>query len=51
MSPRLVRNLRRRLNGREGLACVTRLADLDPGRVTVEPMANFPVMTDLVVDI
>ena len=39
-----------RVNGREGLACVTRLADLDPGRVTVEPMANFPVMTDLVVD-
>jgi succinate dehydrogenase / fumarate reductase, iron-sulfur subunit len=39
-----------RVNGREGLACVTRLADLDPGRATVEPMANFPVMTDLVVD-
>jgi len=39
-----------RVNGREGLACVTRLADLDPGRVTVEPMANFPVVTDLVVD-
>ncbi len=38
------------MNGREGLACVTRLADLDPGRVTVEPMANFPVVTDLVVD-
>jgi succinate dehydrogenase / fumarate reductase iron-sulfur subunit len=39
-----------RVNGREGLACVTHLADLDPGRVTVEPMANFPVMADLVVD-
>jgi len=39
-----------RVNGREGLACVTRLDDLDPGQVTVEPMANFPVMTDLVVD-
>jgi succinate dehydrogenase/fumarate reductase iron-sulfur protein len=38
------------VNGREGLACVTRLDDLDPGQVTVEPMANFPVMTDLVVD-
>ena len=38
------------MNGREGLACVTRLADLDPGTVTVEPMANFPVLTDLVVD-
>lgn len=39
-----------RVNGREVLACVTHLADLDPGPVTVEPMANFPVMTDLVVD-
>ncbi len=39
-----------RVNGREGLACVTHLADLDPGRVTVEPMANFPVVADLVVD-
>jgi succinate dehydrogenase / fumarate reductase iron-sulfur subunit len=39
-----------RVNGREALACVTNLADLDPGGVTVEPMANFPVMTDLVVD-
>jgi succinate dehydrogenase / fumarate reductase iron-sulfur subunit len=39
-----------RVNGREELACVTHLADLDPGRVTVEPMANFPVLTDLVVD-
>lgn len=39
-----------RVNGREALACVTRVAELDPGRVTVEPMANFPVMADLVVD-
>ena len=39
-----------RVNGREGLACVTRLADLEQGRVTVEPMANFPVVADLVVD-
>ena len=39
-----------RVNGREGLACVTHIEDLDPGRVTVEPMANFPVMADLVVD-
>ncbi len=29
---------------------MTRVAGLDPGRVTVEPMANFPVLTDLVVD-
>ncbi len=39
-----------RVNGREALACVTSLADLDPGQVTVEPMANFPVVADLVVD-
>lgn len=39
-----------RVNGREALACVTSVADLDAGRVTVEPMANFPVMADLVVD-
>jgi succinate dehydrogenase / fumarate reductase iron-sulfur subunit len=39
-----------RVNGREALACVTHLAVLDPGQVTVEPMANFPVMADLVVD-
>jgi succinate dehydrogenase / fumarate reductase iron-sulfur subunit len=39
-----------RVNGREALACVTRLADLDTGGVTVEPMANFPVVADLVVD-
>ncbi len=39
-----------RVNGREALACVTSLADLDPGPVTVEPMANFPVIADLVVD-
>jgi succinate dehydrogenase / fumarate reductase iron-sulfur subunit len=38
-----------RVNGREGLACVTMVHDL--GReVTVEPIANIPVLTDLVVD-
>lgn len=38
-----------RANGREALACVTRVHDL--GRsVTVEPLANVPVLTDLVVD-
>lgn len=39
-----------RVNGREALACVTHVANLAPGQVTVEPMANFPVMADLVVD-
>jgi succinate dehydrogenase / fumarate reductase iron-sulfur subunit len=38
-----------RVNGREVLACVTRVRDL--GReITVEPVANVPVLTDLVVD-
>ena len=36
-------------NGREVLACVTSLSDLGR-RVTVEPLANLPVLTDLVVD-
>jgi succinate dehydrogenase iron-sulfur subunit len=39
-----------RVNGRERLACVTSLADLPPGPVRVEPMANLPVLADLVVD-
>jgi succinate dehydrogenase / fumarate reductase iron-sulfur subunit len=39
-----------RVNGREALACVTRVGDQDEGRVTVEPLANFPVIADLVVD-
>jgi succinate dehydrogenase iron-sulfur subunit len=38
------------VNGRERLACVTSLADLPPGSVRVEPMANLPVVADLVVD-
>jgi succinate dehydrogenase / fumarate reductase iron-sulfur subunit len=38
-----------RVNGREALACVTAVRDL--GReITVEPIANLPVLTDLVVD-
>jgi len=39
-----------RVNGAEVLGCVTRLADLRPGPVTVEPIANAPVLSDLVVD-
>ncbi len=38
-----------RVNGREVLACVTRVADLGP-EVTVEPLENAPLVTDLVVD-
>lgn len=36
-----------RTNGREGLACVT---PVDTDTVTVEPMANIPVLADVVVD-
>ena len=38
-----------RVNGRETLACVTRL-DAVVGTITVEPLANLPVVNDLVVD-
>jgi succinate dehydrogenase / fumarate reductase iron-sulfur subunit len=38
-----------RVNGREVLGCVTMVRDLG-SRVTVEPLANIPVLTDLVVD-
>lgn len=39
-----------RINDREGLACVTSVEDLGDGEVTVEPIANHPVVSDLVVD-
>jgi succinate dehydrogenase / fumarate reductase iron-sulfur subunit len=38
-----------RVNGKERLACVTKLADVS-GTVTVDPIANLPVLHDLVVD-
>jgi len=38
------------VNGREALACVTVVAALDDGPVRVEPIANLPVLEDLVVD-
>jgi succinate dehydrogenase / fumarate reductase iron-sulfur subunit len=37
------------VNGREALACVTAVDDLG-ATITVEPLANSPVLTDLVVD-
>jgi succinate dehydrogenase iron-sulfur subunit len=37
------------VNGREALGCVTPVADLG-ATITVEPLANIPVLTDLVVD-
>jgi len=39
-----------RVNGREGLGCVTALADVSGDTVTVEPIANLPVLNDLVAD-
>jgi succinate dehydrogenase / fumarate reductase iron-sulfur subunit len=39
-----------RVNGREALACVTQVGGLGAGPVTVEPLANLPVLEDLVVD-
>jgi succinate dehydrogenase / fumarate reductase iron-sulfur subunit len=37
-----------RVDGEEGLACVTEVGDRN--EVTVEPLSNFPVVSDLVVD-
>lgn len=39
------------VNGDPTLTCATSLADYAPGPVRVEPLANFPVVRDLVVDI
>ncbi|CRZ18664.1 succinate dehydrogenase/fumarate reductase iron-sulfur subunit [Mycolicibacterium neworleansense] len=39
------------VNGEPKLACATFLVDYLPGPVRVEPMRNFPVIRDLVVDI
>ncbi|HLE20477.1 MAG TPA: succinate dehydrogenase/fumarate reductase iron-sulfur subunit [Vicinamibacteria bacterium] len=39
------------VNGEPKLTCATFLADYSPGPVRVEPMTNFPVIRDLVVEI
>src|ERR1043166_4163496 len=39
------------VNGEPKLTCATFLADYAPGPVTVEPLSNFPVIRDLVVEI
>jgi succinate dehydrogenase / fumarate reductase iron-sulfur subunit len=39
------------VNGREALACVTPAEPRSDGVVTVQPLANIPVLTDLVVDV
>ena len=37
------------INGKNGLACITKLVDL-PDRVVIQPLPGFPVIRDLVVD-
>jgi fumarate reductase iron-sulfur subunit len=39
------------VNGEPKLTCATFLADYAPGPVRVEPLRNFPVVRDLIVDI
>jgi fumarate reductase iron-sulfur subunit len=39
------------VNGHPRLSCATFLIDLAPGPVRIEPLANFPVIRDLVIDI
>ncbi|HUJ85662.1 MAG TPA: succinate dehydrogenase iron-sulfur subunit [Burkholderiales bacterium] len=37
------------INGKNGLACITKIADL-PDRVTLRPLPGLPVVRDLIVD-
>jgi succinate dehydrogenase / fumarate reductase iron-sulfur subunit len=37
------------INGRNGLACITKITDL-PGHVTLRPLPGMPVIRDLIVD-
>ncbi|MGH2399552.1 MAG: 2Fe-2S iron-sulfur cluster-binding protein, partial [bacterium] len=39
------------VNGEPKLTCATFLADYAPGPVRVEPLRNFPIIRDLIVDI
>lgn len=39
------------INGREGLACRTRLVDLKTPTVQISPLRNLPVVKDLIVDL
>jgi len=38
------------INGKNGLACITTLAELKTDHVTIRPLPGFPVIRDLVVD-
>ena len=39
------------VNGEPKLTCATFLADYAPGPVRIEPLSNFPIIRDLIVDI
>ena len=39
-----------KINGKPGLACFTKISELDSDTVTVEPMDNYPVVRDLAVN-
>ncbi|MEM1742976.1 MAG: 2Fe-2S iron-sulfur cluster-binding protein, partial [Nitrososphaerota archaeon] len=36
------------INGKERLACFTRVLELNSNMITIEPLKNFPVIKDLV---
>ncbi|MEM1776033.1 MAG: succinate dehydrogenase iron-sulfur subunit, partial [Nitrososphaerota archaeon] len=38
------------INGKERLACFTRVLELNSNMITIEPLKNFPVIKDLVTD-
>lgn len=40
-----------KINGRPRLACFTKISELNSNVVTVEPMNNYPIVRDLVVDL
>jgi len=39
-----------KINGQENLSCVVKVLDLGTSTVVVEPLANLPIISDLVVD-
>ena len=39
-----------KINGKPALACFTKISELDSETITIEPMDNFPVIRDLVVN-
>ena len=39
-----------KINGKPALACFTKISELNSNEITIEPMDNFPVVRDLVVN-